>query len=154
MYFGCLFAPFLDAFGGILEGKRRSNNRVKFWMCFRSRFWIFLGSIFDQSLVLENHYFVDEKMLNFASKNGGKLGSQKAPPKFHPPGPFRDPPDPGRSWPLLVPPRRLLGLIWQPLSLPWAPRGPALASLWVPLGSLWLLLASRSLPYACPWPDL
>ena len=78
-----------------------------------------LGSIFDYSLVLENRYFFDEKMLNFGSKNGGKLGSQKAPPKFHPPGPFRDPPDLGRSWPPLAPPRRLLGLIWRLLGPIW-----------------------------------
>ena len=78
-----------------------------------------LGSIFDQSLVLENRYFFDEQMLNFGSKNGGKLGSQKAVPKFHSPRPFRDPPDLGRSWPPLAPPRRLLGLIWRLLGPIW-----------------------------------
>ena len=151
--FGCFWEHF--------RSQNAINNRVKFWMCFRSQFWIFWGSIFDQSLVLENRYFFDENMLNFGSKNGSKLGSQKASPKFQSPGPFRDPPDLGRSWPPLAPPRRLLGFIWLllgpiwlPLGLQWAPRGSALVSLWVPLGSLWLLLASRSLPYACPWPDL
>ena len=108
--FGCFWAHF--------RSQKAINNRVKFWMCFRSRFWIFLGSIFDQSLVLENRYFF-EKMLNFGSKNGGKLGSQKAPQKSYSPGPFRDPPDLGRSWPPLAPPRRLLGLIWRLLGPIW-----------------------------------
>ena len=153
MYFGRLFAPFLEALGGILEAKRRSTIERNFGCVFGGDFEPFLGSIFDQRLVLENRFFFDEKQVEFGSKNGGKFGSQKAPPKKVPLalfGTLRTLGALGRSW-------SPQGVFWGSFGNPLASHGLLVAPPWHPYGFPWAHFGScwlRAASPTCPWPDL
>ena len=117
-------------------------------MCFRMRFWTFLGSIFDQRLVLENRFFSMKKMLNLEAKMEANLDPKRHPLKKIPFalfGTLRTLGAHGRSW-------SPQGVFWASFGNPLASHGLLVAPPWHPYGFPWAHFGSCWLRAASPTP--
>ena len=117
-------------------------------MCFRMRFWTFLGSIFDQRLVLENHFFSMKTKLNLEAKMEANLGPKRHIQKNIPLaifGTLRTLGAHGRSW-------SPKGVFWGSFGNPLASHGLLVAPPWHPYGFPWAHFGSCWLRAASPTP--